>query len=173
MGRARTSSGEWTLWVVALSCALHATEEFFTGWQPWARETLGILMPTTVFLGMNAVLVIAALLLAPIGWQRPALTLVIPVATFVNAVCFHILPTVLTGHVSPGLYTATVLYLPFSSWAVVAAARHGAPRTALRTALLVGATMAIGVVIAARWLGGAGDVEGQASLCAPPNVRCG
>lgn len=154
MRRARNSSGTWTLWVVAVSCALHATEEFLTGWQLWARETLGIVMPTTVFLGMNTVLVIAGLLLAPIGWRRPALTLVIPVATVVNAVVFHILPSVLTARVSPGLYTATALYLPFSSWAVVAAARHGAPRTALLTALVAGAAMALGVVVAAKWLGG-------------------
>ena len=152
MQRTRTSSGAWTLWVVAMSCALHATEEFFTGWQPWARETLGIIMPTTVFVGMNAVLVMAALVLAPIGWRRPALTLVIPVATLVNAVVFHILPTILTGDVSPGLYTAMLLYLPFSSWAVVAAARHGAPPRALLTALIAGTAMATGVVVAARWL---------------------
>ena len=154
MQHTRSSSGAWTLWVVAVSCALHATEEFFTGWQLWARETLGIFLPTTIFLGMNAFLVIAAFLLAPIGWRRPALTLVIPVATVVNAIVFHILPTIVTARVSPGVYTATFLYLPFSSYAVVAAARHGASRRALLTALVVGTAMATGVVIAARRLSG-------------------
>jgi len=44
---ARKTTSEWTLWVVAASCALHVTEEYFTGWQEWAVETLGIVMPTT------------------------------------------------------------------------------------------------------------------------------
>ena len=154
MTRAQASTGEWTLWVVAVSCALHAAEEFFTGWQPWARETLGIFMPTTLFLGANAALVIAGLLLAPIGWQRPALTLVIPVATLVNGVAFHIVPTIVTGHLSPGLYTATLLYLPFSSSALLAAARDGAPRNDLLRAVVAGVAMAVGIVVAARSLSG-------------------
>src|SRR5262245_31015775 len=81
---------EWTLWVVALSCGLHATEEFVTGWIPWARETLGIEMPASRFFVMNGILVGLALRCASIGWRRPALSLVIPGATLVNAVFFHI-----------------------------------------------------------------------------------
>ena len=56
-------TSEWTLWV-AVSCALHVAEEYLTGWQEWARQTLGIVMPTTRFLVANAVLVVVALLLA-------------------------------------------------------------------------------------------------------------
>jgi len=41
---ARKTTSEWTLWVVAASCALHLTEEYFTGWQEWAVETLGIVI---------------------------------------------------------------------------------------------------------------------------------
>src|SRR5262245_47865518 len=40
------TTNEWTLWVVAGSCAFHAAEEFLTGWQEWARPTLGIVMRT-------------------------------------------------------------------------------------------------------------------------------
>jgi hypothetical protein len=39
---ARKRTGELMLWVVAISCALHAIEEYLTGWQAWARETLGM-----------------------------------------------------------------------------------------------------------------------------------
>ena len=42
-------TGEWRLWVVAVGCALHATEEYFTGWQAWAEDTLGIIAPTWLF----------------------------------------------------------------------------------------------------------------------------
>jgi hypothetical protein len=147
-------SSEWTLWVVGVSCALHASEEYFTGWQEWARQTLGIAMPTTMFVFMNAVLVVAAFLLARVGWQRPALSLVIPSATLVNAVAFHILPTIIQSRVSPGIYTAVALYLPFSSWALVGAARDGVPRTAISMAAVAGTVVAVSVVLAARLLSG-------------------
>jgi hypothetical protein len=151
----RKAPSEWTLWVVAVSCALHVTEEYLTGWQEWARESLGILMPTFTFLTMNAVLVIAAFVLARSGWRRPVLSLVIPSATLVNAVFFHILPTLVQGRVEPGLYTATLLYLPFSSWALAGAARDGVPRTAIAAGFLAGAVMMIAVVLGAKSFGDA------------------
>jgi Na+-transporting NADH:ubiquinone oxidoreductase subunit NqrE len=150
----RVGTSEWTLWVVAVACALHATEEYFTGWQQWARETLGITMPTSIFVVMNAVLAAAALLLARTGWRRPTLSLIIPVATLVNAILFHILPTLLQGRAAPGLYTAVGLYLPFSTWALVGAARDGVPRSAIAAAAVIGALVAVGVVVGARSLGG-------------------
>ena len=146
------AANEWTLWVVAASCALHVAEEYFTGWQQWALDTLGIVMPTARFLLMNAVLVVAAVVLASIGWKRPTLSLIIPAATLVNAIFFHIMPTIVQRRVSPGVYTATLLYLPFSSWALVGAWRDGVPRRAIAVASLLGALMMTAVVLAARWL---------------------
>jgi hypothetical protein len=146
------TTNEWTLWVVAVSCALHVTEEYFTGWQEWARQTLGIVMPTTIFLVGNAVLVVVALALARVGWRRPALSLVIPAATLVNAVFFHILPSIVQSRVSPGVYTAVLLYVPFSSWALIGAARDGVPRRAIATAVAGGTMMMASVVLGARWL---------------------
>jgi Protein of unknown function with HXXEE motif len=150
---ARTS--EWTLWVVAVSCAFHATEEYFTGWQEWARQTLGIVMPTSRFVVANAVLVVAALLLAREGWRRPALSLIVPSATLVNAVFFHIVPSIVQGRVAPGAYTAVLLYVPFSSWALIGAARDGVARTAIATALAAGTLLMGGVVLGARSLSNA------------------
>jgi len=148
----RETTSEWTLWVVAASCALHVAEEYFTGWQEWARQTLGIVMPTPRFLVAKAVLVLVALLLARVGWRRPVLSLVIPSATLVNAVFLHILPTIVQGRVSPGVYTAALLYVPFSSWALVGAARDGVPRTAIATAFVAGTLLMTTVISGARWL---------------------
>jgi hypothetical protein len=153
VAHARDGTSEWTLWVVAVACALHATEEYLTGWQAWARTALGITMPTSIFVVANILLVAAALLLARTGWRRPTLALVIPTATLVNGVLFHILPTFLQGRVAPGLYTAAALYLPFSSWALVGAARDGVPRASIATAAVMGTALALGVVLAARSLG--------------------
>lgn len=152
MATPQKATSEWTLWVVAASCAFHAAEEYLTGWQEWARQTLGIVMPTTRFLVANAVLVLAAFMLARVGWRRPALTLVIPSATLVNAVFFHILPTIVQRRESPGTWTAALLYVPFSSWALIGAARDGVARKAILTALIAGTLLMVSVVLAARGL---------------------
>ena len=149
-------TNEWTLWVVAASCVLHPAEEYFTGWQVWAHQALGIVMPTATFVIANTLLAVCAFLCArQVGWRRPALSLVIPVATLVNAIFFHILPTIVQGRVSPGLYTAALLYVPFSSWALVGAARDGVAPRAIATAVVLGTLMMVGVVLGARWLSNA------------------
>jgi len=101
---------------------------------------------------MNAILVAAAFVLARVGWRRPELSLVIPSATLVNGVFFHILPTLVQGRVAPGVYTAAILYLPFSSWALIGAARDGVPPKAIGTAMAAGTVLMFSVVLAARWL---------------------
>jgi hypothetical protein len=146
----RKTTNEWTLWVVAVSCGLHATEEILTGWQEWARQVLGIVMPTSIFIVMNVVLVIAASILAGVGWRRPAMSLIVPSATLVNGVFFHILPTIVQGRVAPGVYTAVLLYLPFSSWSLIGAARDGVPRSTIATGFVAGAALMSGTVLAAR-----------------------
>lgn len=147
-------TSEWTLWVVAASCVLHPLEEYFTGWQKWAVESLGIVMPTSWFIFINVVLVVAALILARVGWRYPTLSLIIPAATFVNAVFFHILPTVIQQRISPGVYTAALLYVPFSSWAFVGAGRDGVPKRAMVVAGIVGTLQMLIVILVARWLSG-------------------
>jgi len=152
MQTARGKTREWVLWIVAVSCALHATEEFFTGWQAWARITLGISAPTSLFVLANSILVAVALLTARLGWRRPTAALVIPCATLVNALAFHITPTLLQRHIAPGLYTAVFLYLPFSTWALVGASLDGVGRSAIVRAAIAGMAVAVGVVLAARAL---------------------
>ena len=154
MTAAHRTTSEWTLWVVAASCALHVTEEYLTGWQVWARQTLGIVMPTAPFLAANAVLVAAAFALARVGWRRPELSLVIPSATWVNGVFFTSFRPSCRAGCRRVFYTAALLYLPFSSWALIGAARDGVPRKTIATALVTGTLVMAGVVLAARWLGG-------------------
>ena len=99
----RTRNDEpWVLWVVAVSCALHATEELSTGWQSSARDALGIAMPTSLFVVMNAILVVVAVMTARVGWRRPTIALIIPCATLVNALAFHMAPTLLRSRRNRG-----------------------------------------------------------------------
>ena len=52
----------------------------------------------------------------------------------------------------PRIYTAVLLYVPFSSWAFVGAARDGVPRATIAMALVAGTLMMVSVVLGARWL---------------------
>jgi hypothetical protein len=111
-------------------------------------------MPTALFVLMNVVLVVAAVLAAQVGWRRPAVSLIIPSATLVNAIAFPIVPTIVERRVAPGLYTASVVYVPFSAWALLGALRDGVSRKAAATVVIGGASLAIGLVVAARLLSG-------------------
>lgn len=141
---------EWTLWVVAVATVLHVAEEYLTGWLGWARETLGIAMPGSLFLAMNAGLVVAAFALAHAGRRRPVASLVVPAATLVNALFLHVLPTVAQGRAAPGIYTAALLYLPFSTWAFVDAWRDGVRGLDLAAAFALGTLLMGAVFLAAR-----------------------
>jgi hypothetical protein len=113
---------------------------------------LGITAPTSWFVFANAVLVVLALRCAAAGWRMPSVSLVIPSATLVNGLFFHILPTIVMGQVSPGVYTATLLYLPFSSWALVGARRDGVPISAIARGVVGGTAMMLSIVVVMRWL---------------------
>jgi hypothetical protein len=75
---------------------------------------------------------------------------VIPTATLVNAVAFHILPSIVQHRVSPGVYTGAALYVPVSTWALVGAARDGVPSRQIVMGMVLGVVMAVGVVVIAR-----------------------
>jgi hypothetical protein len=141
---------EWTLWAVAVACILHPVEEFATGWQAWARTALGIGMPSALFIVANGILALVALRMARVGWRQPTLSLVIPSATLVNAVFFHILPTVTQHQRSPGVYTAALLYVPFSTWALVGAFRDGVGWKPIVAGIAGGTALMLVVFLSAR-----------------------
>jgi hypothetical protein len=146
-----TGKGAWSLWAVAVSCGLHATDEYLTGWLEWAPHTLGIDVPASWFIVANLILVGMASAFAAAGWRRlPTAALVIPVATLANAMLFHLLPAFLQRAATPGVYTATALYLPFSSLALIGAARDGVPRRSIGAAAVLGTCLAVGIVLLAR-----------------------
>ena len=111
-------------------------------------------MPTSLFVIMNVVLVMAAATFARSGWTRPTLTLIVPTATLVNGVLFHILPTIIHHRPAPGIYSAVALYLPFSSWALIGAARDRVPSRAIAGGVVIGTVLALAVVVGARLLTG-------------------
>lgn len=121
---------DWVLWILVTASALHVVEEHAMGWQGWAAETLrrriGAIPSWSDFWATNALLVVFGVAAAAVGWRAPAFALAFPALVLVNAVFFHLLPSLRAGRPNPGVFTATLLYLPIGAWAYVAAGADGA-----------------------------------------------
>ena len=105
---------DWVLWVLAVASALHVVEEHALGWQGWAAGSLGRrlgMVPTWMDF-----------------WPprrsdggRPDFALALPAGLLINAVLFHVVPSIAARRPNPGCFTAVALYLPIGVWAYVAA----------------------------------------------------
>ena len=117
---------QWVLWVLLFASALHVVEEHALGWQGWASERLGPLLgakPTWAdFWATNAALIVFGIAAAEVGWKAPAFALSFAALALINAVFFHIVPSVQARHPNPGCFTAVLLYVPIGIWAYAAAA---------------------------------------------------
>jgi tryptophan-rich sensory protein len=60
-----------------------------------------------------------------IGWQLPEVSLMFPALALVNALLFHIGPTLVQRHFSPGTITAVFLFLPVGIWSYYGAYLDG------------------------------------------------
>lgn len=113
------------LWMLVGAAALHVVEEYLLDWRSWAQELSGIALTWDTFWLANAGFLLLACAAAWLGARRPALSLVLPSLTLINGLFFHIGPTLFVGRLSPGVITATLLYLPISIWVFREAHRNG------------------------------------------------
>jgi Protein of unknown function with HXXEE motif len=88
----------------------------------------------------NGFLIVIGISVAAVGWRAPGFALALPAALLINAVFFHLLPSITARRPNPGLFTAVVLYLPIGVWAYVAAGDEG---------VLDAGTVALSVVLGA------------------------
>ena len=120
---------EWVLWLLVTASALHVVEEHALGWQGWADATLGRRFgahPTwSDFWATNTALLAFAFSAALVGWQATWFALALPALCLVNAVLFHVAPSIVQRRPNPGLFTAVVLYLPLGVWCYAAAGQAG------------------------------------------------
>ena len=144
---------QWVLWVLLAASALHVVEERALGWQGWAAKALGErfgVSPTWAdFWATNAALIIFGIAAASVGWKAPAFSLALPALCLINAIGFHIVPSLREKRPNPGVFTASALYVPIGIWAYVAASADDRLSAAtLLGSLLFGAgVMASAIVI--------------------------
>lgn len=104
---------------------MHIVEEFTLDWRDWARDVLGLRVDWPHFFIVNAAVIVLGICFAQVGWRLPAISLMYPAVMIINAIFFHILPTVTQRRLSPGTLTAVILFLPVASWTYFGAYRDG------------------------------------------------
>ena len=144
-------SHEWVLWISVWCYAFHILEEYFYDWKSWAERTIGLTGTWQDFFVLNGFVMVATIACAEVGWRFPLLALSMTAVWGVNAIFFHIGPTLVTRRWSPGTFTATVFYLP-----VVALVYWGAHADGVLTpialwgSVVAGFVLMFGLVVAVR-----------------------
>ena len=121
---------EHVLWIATAAYGFHMVEETVYNWHGWVRRVLKLQAEWSEFYMVNGVVFVLGLSCAMVGWRLPAFALAFPAFMLVNAILFHILPTIVTRIFSPGVITAVVLFLPVGTWAYWGALRDGVLDTA-------------------------------------------
>jgi hypothetical protein len=128
-------------WVALAAYGLHILEEFFYDWKNWAQRTLKLPVNWDGFYVCNVIVLFLGLVCASINWQCPVLALTFPGLMLINAVCFHIMPIIITKRFSPGVITACLLFLPVCYFAFEQAIDFGVPVSNIFEAIGIGALL--------------------------------
>jgi hypothetical protein len=122
-------SHDWVLWILVAASALHVVEERGLGWQGWAAQAIapriGVVPTWLDFWATNGLLIVFGISAAAVGWRAPAYALAFPALCLINALFFHLLPSIAAHRPNPGLFSALALYVPIGVWAYLAAADDG------------------------------------------------
>lgn len=156
---------QWMLWILVAASAIHVLEAHALGWQGWASEALDKrfgLKPTWAdFWVTNAALIVFGVAAAMVGWKAPAFSLSFAALALINAVGFHILPSLRAGHPNPGVFSAVLLYVPIGIWAYAAAGADDQLSFGIVVgSLLIGAAViasAVGLLLLGQRVGFADD----------------
>ncbi|WP_434424969.1 HXXEE domain-containing protein [Nannocystis pusilla] len=128
------------LWLCVPVYGLHIMEELAFGWLEWAHS-VGMMFPGwSTFYVTNAVVIVIGVTTAMLGWRMPACALVFPALMVINALLFHLLPSLTGGHPNPGCISAMVFFLPLAALTFREAWRAGvrAWQTYAAAALIAG-----------------------------------
>lgn len=128
-------------WLAMAAYAMHILEEYALDWRGWSHAVLGLPTEWNDFYVTNCVVVALGIAQAMLAPELPLAVLSYAGLEFINAVFMHIVPFIRTGgRFSPGMFTATVLFLPVSMttfW------------TSYTTGIATGGEIVLGLIIGA------------------------
>jgi len=95
---------------------IHVGEETLTGFIKWFKEFVGFPISVTEDIVVNAIFLVALVIGALVYNAYPIFSLGAVGFVFINS-WFHVIGTIKLRKYSPGLISATLLYLPLSLYA--------------------------------------------------------
>ncbi len=99
-------------WLAVAAYALHIMEERFLDWLGSARRSIDLVLEQENYRVAEATFIILGAVSAMVAGSMPLLALSFAAFLLINAIYFHIWPTVRMGQYSPGLITSIVFFLP-------------------------------------------------------------
>jgi hypothetical protein len=141
----------YLLWLLPVVYAAHVIEEYEMNWYGWVRHALHLEVSQPQFYLVNMAVLLMGIAAAMIGWQAPLLSLAMPAQMLVNAIFFHVLPTVRLRVFSPGLLTALGFFIPTTLLVYAGAAADGVltPAIFIGSGILGALVMAFPVLLIA------------------------
>lgn len=140
------------IWLMPAVFAVHIVEEYGAGFPGWVSSMFGQPMAAQTFLVNNAAFMVILLGLTIWAAARPSALSAFFLLCWASGnlfwnFVFHLATTAIFDRFSPGLVTATLLYLPVSvvvAWAALA--QRVVPVAAFATATAVGAALMLLVI---------------------------
>jgi hypothetical protein len=103
---------QYWLWIAVFCYGLHIMEEYVMDWKNWAVQTIHLPVEWNNFYITNAIVIAIGISCAQVGWFCPIFALIYPALMIINAILFHIIPTIKSRVYSPGVVTGIILFLP-------------------------------------------------------------
>jgi hypothetical protein len=104
----------YIFWLLIIAYLAHILEEYFMNWQKWVYTLTKINIPWNEFYLINLCVIIYGICMANIGKDNLNISLTFPALMIINAIVFHLIPTIIKKTISPGIFTAIILFLPLS-----------------------------------------------------------
>jgi hypothetical protein len=105
---------KYIFWLLIIAYSAHILEEYFMDWKKWVYILTKINISWNDFYLINCIVIIYGVCIASIGINNLYISLTFPALMIINAIIFHILPTIIKRKYSPGLITSIILFLPLS-----------------------------------------------------------
>jgi hypothetical protein len=105
---------QYIFWILIIAYLAHVMEEYYFNWKEWVYTLTGINIPWYEFSVINFIVIIYGICIAMIGIKNLYISLTFPALMIINAVIFHIIPTLFKRKISPGVFTSVILFLPLS-----------------------------------------------------------
>jgi hypothetical protein len=111
------------LWLFVPAYGVHLVEEWFAGFPAWLATVVGRPLPVTVFVSINAVAMVIAVLgiRAAVRTERYGWIAIAIATVFLINTLSHLAGSLVTGTYTPGLFSAVILYVPLASVVLVRA----------------------------------------------------